>query len=45
MIAGAQSGRSLPHLARLLMLADEAPLIGDPELGVHRMKPILELGM
>lgn len=44
MIAGAESGRSLPHLARLLMLADEAGLIGDPELAVHRMKPILELG-
>ena len=44
MIAGAESGRSLTHLARLLMLADEAGLIGDPELAVHRMKPILELG-
>lgn len=44
MIAGAESGRSLPHLARLLMLADDARLIRDPGLAVHRMKLILELG-
>lgn len=44
MVAGAESDRSLPHLARLLMLADQAGLIGDPELAAHRMKLILELG-
>lgn len=44
MVAGAESGRSIPHLSRLLVLADRAGLIGDPELAAHRMRLILELG-
>jgi len=44
MVAGAESGRSLPHLSRLLVLADHAGLIGDPDLATHRMRLILELG-
>jgi hypothetical protein len=44
MVAGAESGRSLAHLARLLVLADGAGLIRDPELAIHRMRLILEVG-
>jgi len=44
MVSGAEGARSLPHLARLLILADQARLIPDPELAVHRMRLILELG-
>ncbi|HVR77294.1 MAG TPA: dihydrodipicolinate synthase family protein [Acidimicrobiia bacterium] len=44
MLAGAESGRSIPHLSRLLVLADRAGLIGDPDLAAHRMRLILQLG-
>ena len=38
MIGGQQSTRSVQHLAELFRLADEANLLGHPELAVHRMK-------
>jgi hypothetical protein len=44
MVAGAESARSLPHLSRLLVLADRAGLIGDADLAAYRMRLILELG-
>ncbi|HXV72621.1 MAG TPA: dihydrodipicolinate synthase family protein [Acidimicrobiia bacterium] len=44
MVAGAESARSLPHLARILVLADEAGLLVDPELAIERMRPVLEVG-
>lgn len=44
MLCGAESARSLPHLGRLLVLADEAGLLLDPELTEHRMGLVLELG-
>jgi dihydrodipicolinate synthase/N-acetylneuraminate lyase len=44
MVGGAESARSLPHLAKILILADSAGLIADPELAVRRMKPLLALG-
>lgn len=43
MVSGAESARSLPHLARLLVLADDAGLISRPDLAEHRMSLILEL--
>jgi hypothetical protein len=44
MVGGAESERSLPHLARLLVLADEAGLLSRPDLAEQRMRQILELG-
>ena len=44
MVGGAESARSLPHLAELLVLADRARLITDPELAEARMRPVLALG-
>jgi hypothetical protein len=44
MVAGAESARSLPHLARLIVLADEAGLLTEPDLAEHRMRLVLELG-
>jgi hypothetical protein len=43
MLGGAESSRSVPHLARILVLADQAGLLGDPDLAVHRMRCVLEL--
>jgi Protein of unknown function (DUF993) len=43
MVGGLESGRSVVHLARLLVLADEAGLLRDPELGADRMRPVLAL--
>lgn len=42
MVGGAESARSLPHLARLLILADEAGLLSRPELAERRMGLLLE---
>lgn len=42
MLGGAEGARSLPHLARLLVLADEAGLLLDPDLAQQRMRGILE---
>ncbi|WP_373872324.1 dihydrodipicolinate synthase family protein [Acrocarpospora phusangensis] len=41
MVNGAQSARSLPHLAEVFRLADQAGLLTDPELAVHRMRALL----
>lgn len=42
MVGGLQSARSAVHLGRLLVLADEARLLPDPELAAHRMRVWLE---
>jgi hypothetical protein len=36
MVGGLQSGRSVPHFARLIELANEADLFLDPDLAAHR---------
>jgi hypothetical protein len=41
MVRGAQSARSLPHLAEVFRLADAAGLLPDPELAVRRMSLLL----
>ncbi len=41
MLGGAESGRTIVHLAELLRLADAAGLIVDPERAVARMRPVL----
>jgi hypothetical protein len=41
MVAGQESGRSLPHLSELLILADRAGLLRDPEMAARRMKNLL----
>jgi hypothetical protein len=43
MLGGQQSARSIVHLAELFVLADQARLLADPELAVHRMRLALEL--
>lgn len=43
MVAGAQSGRSLPHLIELFRLADAAGVLPDPELAADRMRRLLAL--
>ncbi|MER5641111.1 dihydrodipicolinate synthase family protein [Kitasatospora sp. NPDC002227] len=43
MVAGAQSGRSVPHLVELFRLADLAGVLPDPDLAVHRMRQFLAL--
>jgi hypothetical protein len=43
MVGGQESARSVVHLAELLVLADEAGLIQDPELAAHRMRHVLAL--
>lgn len=44
MVGGQESARSLPHLTRLFQLADEAGVLIDPELAVHRMELVAALG-
>ena len=41
MVRGAQSARSLPHLAEVFRLADAAGLLPDPDLAVRRMTALL----
>ncbi|HEY0826877.1 MAG TPA: dihydrodipicolinate synthase family protein, partial [Bacilli bacterium] len=41
MIAGAESARSITHLAELFVFADEAGLLIDPEIAAERMQVIL----
>ncbi len=41
MVRGAQSARSLPHLAEVFRLADRAGLLPDPELAARRMRALL----
>ncbi len=43
MVGGLQSARSVPHLVRLFVLADEAGLLRDPELAAARMRCWLAL--
>ncbi len=40
MVGGQQSTRSLPHLAELFRLADEARVLRDPELAAVRMRKV-----
>jgi hypothetical protein len=42
MVHGAQASRSLPHLAEVFRLADQAGLFPDPDLAVHRMSAVLD---
>jgi hypothetical protein len=41
MLGGAESWRSVQHLAELFRLADSAGLLADPELAVARMRQLL----
>jgi hypothetical protein len=41
MVAGAQSARSIVHLAGVFRLADQAGLLPDPELAESRMRALL----
>ncbi len=41
MVGGQQSARSLPHLAELFRLADQAGLLSDPERACTRMRAVL----
>jgi Protein of unknown function (DUF993) len=41
MVGGAQSARSLPHLAEVFRLADQAGLLPDPELAARRMSVLV----
>jgi hypothetical protein len=43
MVGGLHSGRSVPHLARVFELADQAGLLRDPELAASRMGAFLEV--
>lgn len=43
MVGGLQSGRSVPHLARLLVLADEVGLLPDAALAATRARAFFEV--
>lgn len=43
MVGGLASGRSVEHLTQLFVLADQAGLLEDPTLAVHRMGLFLEV--
>jgi len=43
MVGGQHSTRSLPHLCELFRLADQANLLGQPDLAVARMRTLLAL--
>jgi hypothetical protein len=43
MVAGQESARSVPHLARVFRLADQAGLLVDPERAVQRMERLLAM--
>ncbi|MCL6548457.1 MAG: dihydrodipicolinate synthase family protein, partial [Alicyclobacillus sp.] len=43
MVGGAESWRSVPHLCRLFMLADQAGLLADPESAAARLRQVLAL--
>jgi Protein of unknown function (DUF993) len=43
MVDGAQSGRSLTHLAEVFRLADHAGVLPDPDLATARMRTFLQL--
>ncbi|MBG0560845.1 dihydrodipicolinate synthase family protein [Actinoplanes aureus] len=43
MVGGLQSGRSVPHFAKLIELADAAGLLPDPSLAAHRANRFFEV--
>lgn len=43
MVGGLESARSVPHLGRLFVLADEAGLLPDPDRAAARMRALLEV--
>ena len=43
MVGGLESARSVPHLVRLFVLADEAGLLPDPALAEQRMRTFLQM--
>jgi hypothetical protein len=43
MLGGSESARSMAHLSRLLVLADEAALLVDPDLALRRMSHLLSM--
>lgn len=43
MVGGLESGRSVVHLARIFVLADQAGLLRDPERAVDRMRAVLRV--
>jgi hypothetical protein len=43
MVGGLQSGRSVPHFAQLIELADAAGLFTDPDLAAHRANRFFEV--
>jgi Protein of unknown function (DUF993) len=43
MVGGFENARSIPHLCRLFVLADEARVLRDPELAASRMHAFLSL--
>lgn len=43
MVNGLESARSIVHLSRQFVLADQAGLLPDPDLAAHRMRLVLEL--
>ncbi|GAA2711365.1 dihydrodipicolinate synthase family protein [Actinoplanes palleronii] len=43
MVGGLQSGRSVPHFATLIELADTAGLLPDPDLAAHRANRFFEV--
>jgi hypothetical protein len=43
MVNGLEAARSIVHLSRQLVLADQAGLLPDPDLAAHRMGLVLEL--
>ncbi|WP_120004548.1 dihydrodipicolinate synthase family protein [Nesterenkonia muleiensis] len=44
LVGGLHAGRSLPHLAHTLVLADQAGLLAKPELAAERMRLLLKSG-
>jgi Protein of unknown function (DUF993) len=43
MVGGLESARSIPHLARTFVLADQAGLLGDRELAAERLRAVLRV--
>lgn len=43
MLGGQESARSITHLSHLFVMADQARLLTDPDLALHRMRLALEL--
>lgn len=42
MVGGQESARSIEHLSELLVLAEQAGVLRDPDLACHRMRGLLE---